>query len=101
MYIVSINIEFSWDLEKAKENLRKHKVSFEEAATIFRGHPLLVIYDPDHSIEEDRFIAFGISNKGRFLSVVHCEESCGKEIRLISARKVVKKEKEFIFGRGV
>ena len=95
-----MKIRFSWDEEKNRENQRKHGISFEEAATIFRNSPFDVFYDPDHSIDEERYIAVGFSDRGRILLVVHCENRSGSEIRIISARKASKKERRTIFGGG-
>jgi uncharacterized DUF497 family protein len=82
---------FEWDPEKALVNKRKHRVSFEEAATVF-GDPLsLTIADPIHSTDEDRFIILGQSDKGRLLVVVHVERE--KRIRIISARVAMSKER--------
>ena len=79
-----MSLTFEWNKNKAKGNIRKHGVSFEEAATVF-GDPLsLTINDPLHSNEEERFIIVGESNKGRLLVVVHTEQ--GYKIRIISAR---------------
>jgi uncharacterized protein len=83
---------FEWDPDKAKENLEIHGVSFDEASTAFRDTLSLAIYDPLHSEEEDRFVLIGNSHKDRLLVVVHTER--GDNIRLISARKVSKKERE-------
>ncbi len=66
-------LTFEWDQKKASSNLRKHGVSFKEAATAF-GDPLsLTIPDPDHSIGEDRFVLIGESQKERLLAVAHTE----------------------------
>ena len=86
------NPEFEWDEEKAKKNLKKHGVSFEEAATIFNDPRIATIFDPDHSEEEERFVSLGISFIQRLLSVVHTERN--KRIRLISARKATRKERQ-------
>ena len=94
-----MGIAFVWDEEKNQENQRKHGVSFEEAATIFTGFPLEVFYDPDHSANEDRYIAVGFSEKSRALLVVHCENETGDEVRIISARKANKREQLGAFGR--
>jgi len=75
---------FEWDEKKAKRNIRKHKVSFEEATTVFADPLSLTIPDPLHSEEEDRFVTMGMSIKGRLLVVVHTER--GDAIRIISAR---------------
>ena len=85
---------FHWDPEKARVNLAKHGVSFEEAATVF-GDPLaLTISDPDHSSpEEVRFLLLGQSGSGRLLVVAHTET--GDDIRLISARLATPRERRF------
>jgi uncharacterized protein len=85
---------FSWDDKKAKENVRKHGISFEEGSTVFRDDEGLRMYDPDHSEDEDRFLLLGLSTKGRLLVVSHCYRAHDKEIRLISARKATKTESQ-------
>ncbi|HSB16892.1 MAG TPA: BrnT family toxin [Bryobacteraceae bacterium] len=83
---------YEWDPTKAKVNLRDHGVSFEEAVTVFLD-PLAVTYpDPDHSDEEDREITIGHSVKQRALFISHCQR--GDRIRIISARKATRKERE-------
>ncbi len=82
---------FEWDPNKAKENVEVHGVSLDEASTVFQDTFSLVIYDPLHSEEEDRFVLIGNSHKDRLLVVVHTER--GNNIRLISARKASKKER--------
>ena len=99
MYNVRMNVRFIWDENKNKENKRKHGVSFEEATTVFLGAPFDVFYDPEHSVDEERYIAVGVSNKNRVLLVVHCENASGSEIRIISARKATKREQLSLFGR--
>lgn len=80
-----MDLTFEWDEEKARTNLRKHRVSFEEAKTIF-GDPFLMTFpDPDHSIDEARYLNIGQSAKGRLLVVIHTERE--PNIRLISSRK--------------
>ena len=70
-------MEFEWDPKKAETNKRKHDVSFHEAATVF-GDPLAITFtDPDHSIDEDRYLTFGLSRFDRLLVVSHAER--GKE----------------------
>jgi len=83
---------FEWDPQKAKKNLEIHGISFDEASAVFRDTLSLAIYDPLHSDEEDRFVLIGNSCNNRLLVVVHTERS--KHIRLISARKATKKERE-------
>jgi uncharacterized DUF497 family protein len=77
-------MRFEWDSEKAAENLRKHRVSFDEAATAFFDPLSMTVPDPDHSVAERRFITMGISSGGRLLVVAHTER--GSTLRIISAR---------------
>ncbi len=81
---------FEWDADKAEANLRKHKVSFDEAQTVFTDDFSVAIYDPDHSDKEERLIIIGMSSKRRLLVVIYTER--GKKIRLISARKATHAE---------
>lgn len=84
-------LAFEWDEKKARSNLAKHAVSFEEASTVF-GDPLsLTIPDPAHSQAENRFIVLGQSHQGKMLVVVHTER--GEHIRVISARRASRKER--------
>ena len=80
-------LRFEWDPKKAASNLRKHKVSFEDAQTVFSDERALLINDPDHSEEEERFVLLGLSSTMRLLVVVHCYRAADNVIRLISARK--------------
>jgi len=85
-------VNFEWDPGKARQNRRKHRVSFQEAATVF-GDPLAVTYpDPDHSISEQRFITVGVSGAGRVLIVAHVDRH--ESIRIISARKTTQRERK-------
>jgi uncharacterized DUF497 family protein len=81
------SLRFEWDPKKAALNLRKHNVAFEDAQSVFSDENALLIDDPDHSEEEDRFVLLGLSQSLRLLVVVHCYRSEGKVIRIISARK--------------
>ncbi|HEX4575945.1 MAG TPA: BrnT family toxin [Edaphobacter sp.] len=83
-------ILFEWNRAKAASNVRKHGVSFEEAATIFGDIGGVMISDPDHSEDESRFLLVGRSNLRRLLVVVLVER--GERVRLISARRAVRKE---------
>ena len=84
---------FEWDPAKARQNHRKHRVSFEEAATVF-GDPLALTYpDPDHSASELRFITIGMSNAKRVLIVAHTDR--GESIRITSARKTTRRERKY------
>jgi len=69
---------FEWDEEKAKQNIKKHGVSFEEVATVFGDPFSITIYDPLHSEDEDRFVILGMSKKNRLLVVVHIERGDNK-----------------------
>jgi len=93
-------IKFTWDPNKEKSNQQKHGVSFEEAKTAFSDENGRVIFDPDHSDGEDRFILLGISLSLKILVVCHCYHESDSEIRIISARKATKREtgqyKEFL-----
>ena len=95
-----MKVRFVWDPEKDRENQKKHHVSFTEASSIFHNLPLEVFHDPDHSEEEERYIAAGFSERGRVLLVVHCENHKGTEIRIISARKATRNERSTLFGRS-
>ncbi len=87
-------VTFSWDDRKERENQRKHGVSFDEATTAFADENARLKHDPDHSRDEDRFILLGFSAKLRLLVVVHAYRQDDKEIRIISARKAVPKERK-------
>lgn len=82
---------FEWFEEKAKNNIKKHGVSFEEAKTVFNDPFSITIPDPDHSKDEQRYIDIGCSSEGRILIVVYTEREAN--IRIISCRKAVKKER--------
>ena len=90
-------MKFEWDLKKARTNLRKHKVTFEEAATVLSDPMSATGADPDHSITEDRYITFGVSERGRLLVIAYAEE--GETIRIISARVASKGERK-IYEEG-
>jgi len=85
-------ITLSWSDKKAAENLRKHGVSFEEAASVFSDENARLIHDPDHSSEEDRYILLGFSSKLRLLIVHHTYRGDEQEIRNISARNATRRE---------
>ena len=85
---------FSWDGRKARENLRKHGVSFEEAATAFSDENARLMHNPEHSEIEDRFVLLGFSSKLRILIVCHVYRQDEKEIRIISARKADRNERK-------
>jgi len=85
-------ISFVWDGTKGESNLKKHKISFEEAQTVFSDPNARMIFDPEHSRDEDRFILVGISSGLRLLVVCHCYIEDDMVIRIISARKANKNE---------
>jgi uncharacterized DUF497 family protein len=93
-------IEFSWDARKARQNLRMHKVSFEEATTVFYDEDAIEFFDPGHSMDEDRFLMLGLSGRLRIVIVSYCLRKKGSEIRIISARKTTKREERtYIKGK--
>jgi len=84
---------FEWDFKKAKTNIEKHGVSFEEASTAFRDPLSLTIDDPLHSRDEERWVLIGMSYNNHLLVIVHTERR--NNIRIISARKATKKERKY------
>jgi uncharacterized protein len=85
-------MQFEWDPKKAKNNFKKHDVSFDEAVTAFYDPLSATFNDPDHSVEEQRFITVGYSSKPRLLVISHTER--GKNTRIISARTATNSERE-------
>ena len=85
-------MRLDWDARKARENLRKHGVSFEEASSVFFDPLSVTGDDPDHSAGERRLVIFGVSSFGRLLVVAHAER--GDAIRIISARRIVRAERK-------
>ncbi len=92
------NIHFDWDNKKAKSNVKKHGVSFEEAQTVFFDDMAVQFWDESYSRKEERFLMLGLSNKLRILLVVHCFRGSDSTIRIISARKATKKEMNEYYG---
>lgn len=84
-------MDFEWDPKKAALNLKKHKVSFVEAATVFSDPLSVTAPDPDHSLEEDRYITIGFSKIQRLLIVAHTERA--DRVRIISARELTQTER--------
>ena len=84
-------MRFEWDLEKARRNLVKHGVSFEEAATAFADPLSITRFDPDHSEDEDRFLLLGATYAGRLVVVSHTDRR--DNIRIISARLATRRER--------
>lgn len=90
-------MQFAWDPIKARKNLVKHGVSFDEAASVFHDPLAATGADPDHSESEERMVTFGMSSAGRLLVVVHTERR--NAIRIISARVVTQQERR-IYEEG-
>jgi uncharacterized protein len=85
-----MDLVFEWDEEKAKRNEAKHRVTFEEARTIFNDPFAMTVSDPDHSDEEERWLDIGLSAEGRLLVVWYTERS--ERIRIIGSRRATKVE---------
>jgi uncharacterized DUF497 family protein len=86
-------LTFEWDLHKARTNLVKHGIAFEEAATIFGDPSSLTILDPEHSLAEERYVTIGRAFAGKLLVVVHTDR--GDNTRIISARVASRRERKF------
>jgi uncharacterized DUF497 family protein len=86
-------LQFEWDETKAANNLHKHGVSFDEAATVFDDPEFITFLDEEHSAEEERYITIGLSKRRGLLMVAHTER--GGRIRIVSARKATRKEEQF------
>jgi len=85
-------MKFEWDSEKSETNIRKHQVSFEDAASIF-GDPLAITFrDPDHSVGERRYLTFGVSQNGILLVLSHTYRN--ELVRIISARRATRAERK-------
>ena len=82
---------YEWDLVKAAANVKKHRVTFEEAASVFLDPSALTFWDPDHSEEEDREITIGRSTRQRILFVAHASHE--ERVRIISARRATRRER--------
>ena len=87
-------ISFSWDNRKNETNRKKHRVSFDEAKTVFYDENAIRYFDPDHSDDEDRFLMLGLSYKLRILVICHCFMEEDSVVRIISARKATKGEED-------
>lgn len=90
-------INFAWDANKNELNKKKHKISFEEAQTVFYDSDALVIEDSEHSEYEDRFIILGFSKRANLLVVCHCYRESDSVIRIISARKATANEAGYYY----
>ncbi len=87
-------LDFEWDKNKNRTNIKKHGVSFNDARTVFYDEQAIQFYDPEHSDEEDRFILLGTSFKLKTLVVCHCYRDDETKIRIISARKADREEEQ-------
>lgn len=85
-------VEFEWDSAKASTNLRKHRVSFGEASTVFHDPLAITIFDPEHSRQEDRYITIGPSATSRLLMVAHTDRE--GRVRIITSRELNRKERK-------
>jgi len=97
--IIIVDIVFEWDSEKALANVRKHGVTFDEAAAVFADDEAQLFADPDHSADEDRFLLLGMSQGSKALIVCHCYRQNDTVIRIISARKANRQEQRDYFER--
>lgn len=87
------DLRFEWSTSKSAGNRRKHGVSFEEAESVFYDDHALLIGDPDHFDDDDRFVLLGLSSLSRALVVCHCYRDRDEVIRIISARKANRSER--------
>lgn len=85
--------QLEWDTSKAAKNLRKHGVTFDEAATVFDDPMFITVMDDEHSTDEERYITIGVSSQRRLLIAAHTDRN--GRIRIISAREATKKEERF------
>ena len=92
-------LRFEWDEAKHRANRRKHKVSFEEAVSVFYDEHARFMEDPDHSDEEDRFLLLGLSASAREIIVSHCYRRSEAVVRIISARRADRDEREQYWAR--
>ena len=91
---------FDWDENKNRINLEKHGITFEEASTVFFDERAILFDDPEHSIDEDRFLLLGMSETAKVCIVCHCYRESDTVIRIISARQATRKEEQR-YVRGI
>ena len=91
---------FDWDENKNRINLDKHGITFEEASTVFFDDRALLFDDPEHSLDEDRFLLLGMSENAKVCIVCHCYRESDTVIRIISARQATRKEEQR-YVRGI
>jgi uncharacterized protein len=100
-YTVGVpDLRFEWDENKNRLNRKRHGVSFPEAQTVFLDDNALLIDDPNHSVDEVRFLLLGLSSSLRLLVVCHCVREAGDVIRIISARKADRSERR-AYSKGI
>ena len=92
------SLSFTWDDNKCKSNIKKHKISFDEAKSVFYDENAVLFYDEDHSDKEERFILLGLSESMRILIVCHCIIENKNLIRIFSARKATTIEIKYYIG---
>lgn len=92
-------LRFVWDESKSRANRRKHGISFEEAQSAFLDEDARLFFDPDHPVDEDRFLLLGMSARLRILLVCHCFREEERVIRIISARRADKSEEQAYWSR--
>jgi uncharacterized protein len=97
--VVATRLRLEWDPRKNAANVRRHHVSFEEAATAFYDDDAILIDDPDHSKAEDRFVLLGLTPQLRLLVIPHCYRRGSDVIRIISAWRANRAEHRDYFGR--
>jgi len=90
--------DFDWDPQKAESNVRKHCVTFTEAGSVFDDPMFITLLDEEHSMDEERFITIGLSDKNRLVMIAHTERE--NRIRIISARKATNHEEKFYQEAG-
>jgi len=91
-------LKFEWDTHKSAANLRKHRISFDDAKSVFYDEFAVQFFDDEHSAKEERFLMLGMSSAAKLLIVCHCEREDGEVIRIISARKATRREGAFYQG---
>ncbi|MCI0611803.1 BrnT family toxin [bacterium] len=93
-------LTFEWDARKNDANIKKHRISFEEAQTVFFDENAIEFFDPDHSKAENRFLLIGRSFKLRILIISYCYRQSEEVIRIISSRMATKKERMIYISGG-
>ncbi|MDR3012352.1 MAG: BrnT family toxin [Chitinispirillales bacterium] len=93
------DFDFIWDINKNLKNIASHGIAFDEAKTVFYDPNAMIIYDPDHSEDEDRFIILGLSKRLNLLVVCHCYREGNSIVRIISARKATLSERKQYGGK--